>query len=292
VFSWEQAQGFGVSKSMLHRRVASGLWIPVYPTVYAPAGVPLTLEGRLMAACLWAGPEAAVSHRASGTLWGLDHCNWDVVEISSPRRTPAPKGIIYHRRIMWPEKRVTMIRGIPVLDVARTLYDLCAVTTKRRVEAAMDYAIRRRMTSLELLDEILEEEARQGRNGTRRFRELLTDRSSKITDSDLQRDLYELLIEGGFEGFKTHFAVRDELGFYREVDIAFPDVLFGIEVVGYAAHSSKPAFDADAPRERRLMAKGWVIIRVTANDLRYPDRLLADIRECLTTRQKLFDAFS
>src|SRR5438105_15953793 len=75
----------GVTRREVDRRLHDGVWIAVHPGVYRVAGAPITWEQRLHAACLAAGTDAAVSHRAALAWWGLDGGRPGAVEIAVPR---------------------------------------------------------------------------------------------------------------------------------------------------------------------------------------------------------------
>src|SRR4051812_13255142 len=66
----EQALSLGMSSSALSRRVSSGQWERVYPGVYRVVAAPVTQAQTLLAAVLWAGEGATVSHFSALSLWG------------------------------------------------------------------------------------------------------------------------------------------------------------------------------------------------------------------------------
>ena len=77
-----------------------------------------------MAAVLSCGPDALLSHRSAAALWGIVP--------SPPRRREvtvgtigAPSGICVHRPSLTPADR-TLINGVPVTSLPRTLLDLAA----------------------------------------------------------------------------------------------------------------------------------------------------------------------
>jgi hypothetical protein len=60
------------------------------------ASFPETWRGRLLAALLWAGPEAFVSHRSAAALYGLDGFPEGSIEITAPYADPV-RGVKVHR---------------------------------------------------------------------------------------------------------------------------------------------------------------------------------------------------
>jgi hypothetical protein len=205
-----------------------------------------------------------------------------VVEVTSLRRLRETHGVILHTSPLL-QGHLIEWDGLPVTSVERTLLDVCSVARRWSVEAALDGAIRKKQTTLEKVTELFISEARRGRRGARLMRELLTERGAgqPIRDSDLHREFVRFLKRNGVTGFSEYFPVRDETGFFVEIDVAFPHLMLGFEVDGYSAHSSKQAFERDRERERQLIIRGWTIVRITKADLKKPEALLRDIHALL-----------
>jgi hypothetical protein len=285
-FHHVQALEAGMSDWVIYRRLELGLWRQVHPRIYCDAATPLKWKGKLSAALLWAGPKSAVSHRAAARLHALERFNAPFVELTSIERVRKRKQVIVHSSNDLPPHKLTTIDGLRVTNVERTLLDVCAVGKRHAAEAALDGAIRRKKTSLRDLTYLFVREARQGRRGIRMMRGFLEDRGQgqPIRDSDLHREFVQFLVRNGIGGFDEYHPVRDETGFFVEIDVAFPKIELGFEVDGYDAHGGRPAFDHDRKRERKLTVRGWTIIRVTKSDLRNPEDLIADIRALLRDR--------
>src|SRR5215212_298830 len=62
-------RGFG--RGRVGRELAAGRLHPVHAGVYSVGHRLLTMKGRWMAAVLACGPEAMLSHRSGGALWGI-----------------------------------------------------------------------------------------------------------------------------------------------------------------------------------------------------------------------------
>src|SRR4051812_10365076 len=71
-FSRGQAIDAGLSNAVIGRRLSSGLWVPVHPTVYRAATTPETSSTRGHAAALHIGDPFAFSHTTAARLLGLD----------------------------------------------------------------------------------------------------------------------------------------------------------------------------------------------------------------------------
>src|SRR4051794_31854498 len=66
-----QLQQCGISGTTISRWVVAGRLHRIHPGVYALGHKALSLEGRLLAAVLYAGPGAALSHASAAHWWGL-----------------------------------------------------------------------------------------------------------------------------------------------------------------------------------------------------------------------------
>lgn len=69
-----------------------------------------------------------------------------------------------------------------------------------------------------------------------------------------------------------------------EVDAFWPDANLIVELDGYAAHSTRRAFQADRERDRRLIAAGFRAIRLTPLDLANGRSLARALRGLLKSR--------
>ncbi len=67
VVHWRQALASGLTERALGHRVHGGLLIPEFPDVYRLAGVPRSIKGQVMAACL--STDGLASHVTSTMLW-------------------------------------------------------------------------------------------------------------------------------------------------------------------------------------------------------------------------------
>jgi predicted transcriptional regulator of viral defense system len=177
VLSRAQALDAGMSARAVDRRTESGRWEVVLPGVYRAAGVPQSWHQSVLSACFWVGPDAFASHRTAAALWSLEGFAPGAVEVSTTRRMQRI-GITLHFSAI-PECDRARVTPIPVTNVSRTLLDLGAVAGREIVEAALDDALRRRLTSLERLVTRLEDLGGKGRRGAAVLRSLLEERDPK-----------------------------------------------------------------------------------------------------------------
>jgi len=140
-----QALDAGLGRGAIQRRLDSSEWLPIHPGVYRMQGAPASWEQKLMAASLWAGPEAAISHRSAAALWKLDGIDPGAVELTTTgARNDVPKGLILHRTKLLTPSDAGWLGALRVTGLVRTLIDLGAVERDPAiVEAAMESAMRR-----------------------------------------------------------------------------------------------------------------------------------------------------
>src|SRR5687768_8931645 len=82
VVSRRQALEAGMTRDMVARRVRKGAWLVALPGVYRVAGAPKTWLAQIMAAVLWGGRDAIVTHRSAARLLGLEGFASDHIEIA------------------------------------------------------------------------------------------------------------------------------------------------------------------------------------------------------------------
>src|SRR5947208_7643783 len=116
-----QLRACGLSDDAIDRRIAAGGLHRVHRAVYAVGHPALSLNGRLVAALLYAGPSAVLSQTTAGWLWRLIEVEPRDVHVTIPGRRRSIPGVRIHRsRIMETARH----RDLPVTAVTRSLLDL------------------------------------------------------------------------------------------------------------------------------------------------------------------------
>jgi predicted transcriptional regulator of viral defense system len=290
VFSAEHLRTLGVSTHVRKHRLAAGRWISVQDGVYRIAGIPLSWDGRILAAC-WAGDEDTVaSHRSAAQLWDLPGRATDIVEVTCRRwhRTREPGLVVHEARVLDDVDR-TLVDGIPVTTTARTLFDLAGRRNGDQVlDLAIENALRRKLTSVPELEATLDRLARRGRPGSAPFRAAVERRRADdaLTESEAERLIVRLLVTQGLPTPVLQHAIRDRAGrLVARVDLAYPDLKIAIEYDSYAHHVSREALVRDSTRRNAVVALGWLPITATAADLRNGGhRLALDVRRARALR--------
>ena len=259
VFTTIQARSLGLSESTLRRRCAAGLLIRFQPGVLRHVAHPETWHTRLMAACLSTGGLA--SHRSGAILRRLDPVQGSVVEVSVETDTASSRrGVVLHHSSQMHLADATVIDGIPVTGMARTLLDLASVVPPRLLESAIDDALRRRLVTWPELYETLLRHAVRGRRGCRAMRRLLAERygDDDVPLSNWSRDMARRLVDHGLPAPVLEHRIVDERGeLMAQVDLAYPAQRVVIELQSKRWHLNHRNFDADPARWNRLTVLGW-----------------------------------
>lgn len=271
----DQALASGVSPSGIHRRIKAGAWLRHYRCVYGVAGAPETLEQRALAACLAAGPSAAISHVTAAAMWGW--CSERIpIHVTVPGQVTArPSGVLIHRTAELRRSDVGKLRGVPVTSPTRTLLDVAAVLSDEET----DEILQRAVASGGVVPETLRERAASSRcrrpPGRARVERLLppAPRRSHVP-SPLERSVAGILRECGGSFVCEHPVHVDGRVFY--VDFAFPHLRVAIEADGRRWHSDPKAFERDRERHNSLTEAGWRVLRVTEQQVRCEPQAVRD----------------
>jgi very-short-patch-repair endonuclease len=289
LFSLGQARAAGLTRASLQHRLSRRRFEVILPGVYAMAGAPASFRRDLMAACLWAGPGAAVSHRAAAHLWGWDGFGSPPVEVSTvTRKRPHSLAVTAHRVDDHLLPEIMSVAGIPVTSPRRTLLDIAGVKHPR-LERALDQALRESVTSLGHLWLLYEQEWTRGRRGIALLRELLIQRTpgEAPSHSQLEIMLSGLVRREHLPSPARQYPVPLSSGIVH-LDFAYPGELLDIETDGYAWHMDREAFERDRRRDNELAALGWLVLRFTYAMLKWePEQVAQIIRTNLYNRRNL-----
>ncbi len=270
VVSIAQAQEVGFSARTIRYRTEAGTWISIHPRVFAPGSHYPGWHGQLLAACMWAKGGVA-SHTSAGTLWGLPGCDKERIEITVARCHLAPRsGIRVHFTDRLLPGHITQLAGIPVTSIERTLLDLCAVLPELTAAMAIDDALRRRLTSIKLLDTLVGEVAKRGRRGCGILRRLIREREGlpATPHSPLETRFFQLVRRSSLPMPVCQHVIRNGSRFVARVDFAFPEAKLAVECQSKSWHSSKDAREADLARLAKLSDLGWTVEFVTDEEMR------------------------
>jgi Protein of unknown function (DUF559) len=257
----------GISAKAIDHRVGVGRLRVLHRGVYAVGHEALADRGHLFAGLLVAGAGAALSHRTAAGLWKLIPSMPPFVEITTPGRTPRPRGgLLFHTA-----KTIDAYTrdGLPVTTPIRTLVDLAATRPRAEVERACSEALVLRLVAPEALA------TTRGPGSAVLAR--IVGAGVAPTRSELERRFLRALSRSGV----PRPLVDTRVGPYT-VDFLWPAGNLVVGVDGARYHGHHLAVTRDHARDAELQLRGYVVLRFTWQDVvRDPAGVLARITRLL-----------
>jgi very-short-patch-repair endonuclease len=239
-----------------------------------------------MAATLALGPDAVLSHRSAGELWEIAPRSGRAIEVTRVTSAWRRGSLIAHQSSI-PEDERTLVDGIPVTTVPRTVLDFAGLAQRRQVERMLNEMEVRQLTDRLSIPDLLTRYPR--RRGTAVLRELLGAdvETGGVTRNDFE-ELFVRLIDGhGLHRprFNADIAVA---GRFVCADCLWWQERLIVELDGRAVHGTRQAFESDRERDRLLMVDGWMVMRITWRQLRtQQSAIVSDLRKALASRSTL-----
>jgi very-short-patch-repair endonuclease len=194
-------------------------------------------------------------------------------------------GHVVHRARDIVRLDVTDVDGVPTMSATRTLIDLASTETRERLTAALDSALRDRLTSEDFLHRRIVELRRQGRVGLTTLVSILE--GSEITRGGhtwLERRFLELAGQLGLPKPLTQQVVGRRKNKVIRVDCRFAGTNIVVELLGYGFHRSVMEMQNDAERMNRMILDGLCPMQFTYTDVAGDSStMMATIREALAT---------
>ena len=260
----------------------SSAWRRLYRGVYVDANVPQTVGVRISGAALLIPASAVFSGRTAAYLHGATALAevGDPVEVSVPSGVRfGPVGGIRVRQVGLSPEDVDIIGQRRCTSARRTALDIARADPLAEAVVASDVLLARAIVGRSELKEACAQLVGRGARRAQQAVALADPRAESPPESRLR----VLLALAGLAAV-PQYNVRDEVGnLLARVDLAFPGCKVAIEYDG-AWHAEDGQFAKDRRRLNRLVAAGWVVLHVTAADLRDPDSLMARVRALVRER--------
>lgn len=252
----------------------------VFRDVYVPAGIEIDAVIRAQAAWLWSRRRAVIAGLGAAALHGskwIDHAI--AVDLYHGNRHRLP-GLITRAEVLSSEQ-ICLLSGIPVTTPERTALDLACWHPLSDAVAEIDALARATdvpMVAVRLLAE--QQRGRRGITGARRAIELVDAGAQSPKESWLR----VLLIQAGLPTPQTQIPIHDEFGnAIAYLDMGWPDLKIAVEYDGDHHRTRRSQYSYDIRRLEMLQRRGWIVIRVTAEDS--PPDVLRRVRDALARRQ-------
>jgi hypothetical protein len=192
-------------------------------------------------------------------------------------------GHVIHRSRDITRLDMAEVDGVPTMSATRTIIDLAGSETRERLAAAIDSALRDRLTSEDFLHRRIVELRCRGRAGLAGLVSVLE--GNEITrggHSWLERHFLVLLARAGLPRPQTQAIVGTRNLRLIRVDCQFPGTNVVVELLGYRFHRTVMEMQNDAERMNRMILDGLHPLQCTYIDVAGESpTMIASIREAL-----------
>jgi Protein of unknown function (DUF559) len=280
-----QLDRLGYTDAMVDAALRSGRLQAWHRNVLAVGHGGLSPHGLCMAAVLFRGKSALISHQSAVWLWGLEKKLEIPVNVSVRWRGHPHGAVGLHHCPALREEDFARTKRLPVTAVPRTLLDYASTAKTYRLEAAIDRADRLELLDPTAVDRIAEEV--RGHHGSRRLRKAMaTYRESGFTRSGGEKRLLVALAEAGVRPPAVNDSVEGhELDFYWERE------RLAVELDGRERQRSPRSSEEERRRREDLAMAGIETIRITGTRLKHEPREVADrVAELLDRRHQALAA--
>lgn len=295
VVTYAQLRSLGVSAAAVQRRLEGGRLHRIHRGVYAVGHEVLTVDGRRMAAVLACGDDAVLSHRTAAKKWGLvsgDGARWHVTVPRQSGGRQGPSSVVVHHPRRLDPRDVTVLDGVPITTIARTIVDLADVIDGNRLARAVHEAEVLRVLDVAAVHRALQRAP--GRQGRRELLAVLAAHTAQpSTKSELEDRFRKLCRDHDLPVPTTNTYIDLSTTTPAEIDALFADAKVIVELDGAAVHHTRRAFERDRARDAALAARGYVVMRFTWRRLAdEPAAAMADLRQALRARMTQFQETS
>ncbi|OBF10203.1 hypothetical protein A5730_07635 [Mycobacterium sp. ACS4054] len=250
----------------------------IYPDVYVPVDVAVSLRTRSIAAWLWSNRRGVVAGLAAAALHGSNWIDDDVPVELVWRNQHAPDGVITRNHRLRPDE-ITRVAGLWVTTVARTAFDLARQPPFGEAVARLDALMR--ATPFDVEEVLRLAKAHPGARGLRSLRMILPLVDAGAA-SPKETWLRLLLIDAGLPAPETQIPVNENWRTVGVLDMGWERYKVAAEYDGDQHRTDRRQYARDHWRIRKLEALGWIVIRVIAEDS--PQDVVRRVRDALIRR--------
>jgi hypothetical protein len=227
-------------------------------------------HGLCMAAVLFRGQGALISHQSAIWLWGLEPKLEIPVHVSMRRRGHPGDAIALHHSPDLRDEDVAETEGLPVTAVPRALLDYAADAKRRCLERAIDKADRLGLLDLAAVARLTEEAP--GHRGRGRLRRAMAVYGEEgFTPSRGEKWLLAALADAGVR----RPAVNDFVAGH-ELDFLWRPERLAVELDSWEHHRPRRSSQEERERQEALAIAGIDTIRISGTRLRREPRKVAN----------------
>ncbi|HKV22279.1 MAG TPA: DUF559 domain-containing protein [Mycobacterium sp.] len=249
-----------ISSGTLNRWTLTNGYDRIFRNVYAAKGSVLTPADKAVAAWLWSNRQATLAGLSASAIHGALWIDAEKpAELYRTNGKPTA-GILIHRDELRDDEH-RLIRGVPATTAARTAFDLALANATGLIADDVAPLIGRH----------------PGVRGLKQLRQVL-DVMDGGAESPQETRTRLVLIDALLPKPETQIRV----GRWR-IDMGYREFKVGVEYDGVQHWNDNRRRAHDIDRAADLAARGWFIIRVSADILRYRRDVIVE-RTCLALR--------
>ena len=284
----------GVGRSTTERLVRAHLLRQEHKSVYVLAAAPRTFEQRCAIVCA-AHPSGFLTSTTAGVLLPLRRMPPRAGIHLATRHgvhLPVELGVLLRQTTALHEHHVHRRHdGITVARPARLAFDLSIDLLPIDHLSVIHQLIEQRHTTFEELVAIGDQLCHPARRGSGRFRESLARfGGGDAADSHPEVVLAEALRARGVPVVHQARVVRVARGKTSQIDLAVPDVQWGVELDIHPEHRSLDGHRSDARRYRDLHGVDWQIEPVSEADMNDVATVADELATLYRDRRRVFAA--
>jgi hypothetical protein len=263
----------GISRHEISHRLRVGSLIREYPSVYRVGHRAPSVEAQYLAAVRACGEGALLCGLAAGHLLGLVKGEPPPPEVMTPTERRVD-GVATRRCRRMDPRDGTILRGIPVTTVPRTLVDIAALLSLDDLARACHEAgVRFRTTPRQVEAVLTRHPTSPGAGDLRR----VMSGEARVTLSKLERAFLSLL-----RGARLPLPETNRRAGSRRVDCRWPEYSLTVELDSYQFHNSRYSWERDRQREREARQREDEFHRFTYGDVvEDPGYVLSQLRRLL-----------
>ena len=266
VVTRKQLTALGYTDEMIDHDLETGRLQAWHRSLFAVGHQGLDPHGLCMAAVLFRGDGALISHQSAIWLWGLE------TKLEVPVRVSSA---------LLRAEDVAETERLPVTAIPRSLLDYAADAKRWRLERAIAKADRLGLLDLTAVSRITDEVwSHQGRDPLRRAMVAYTEKGFARPSAEKS-----MLAALGAAGVRRP-AVKNSVEGY-ELDFFWGPERLGIELDSYEHQRPRRSFAEDRERRENLALAGVETVRITGTRLRRePQKVANRIAEQLDRRRQ------
>lgn len=255
-------------------------YVKLHRNVYAPRDLELTALHRAEAAWLWSNREAVLVGNSAAALLGTKWLSaGDPAEVGRIRH-PSPRGIIVRSGVI-ADQEVRTVGGIRCTTAARTAFDVGRRLPLDHAVVRIDALLNATRSPIGDVREITS--TYPGARGVRNLRHAL-ELVDGGAESPQETRLRLTLVRAGLPRPRTQIPVI-AANTVRRIDMGWTDWKVGVEYDGEQHFVNSDDYANDIDRLEFLANCGWLIVRVSARQLRWERlKVVARVREALISR--------